>query len=283
MMQIGEYHSLVACRLTDFGWVLTNEDNEEVLLPKTLANKIIEQGDSIDVFLFKDSDNRLTATMQTPKIRLNEFAFLKVTQINKAGAFLDWGLDKELLLPYREQTQKLVEGQSYVVRLVYDDKTERLFASMRINKYIVYEPITVSEGEKVDVLIYDENTMGYKAIIEDVHQGFIYRNQVFQTIDIGIKTTAWVKQIREDGKIDLLLQEEGYQGIPKAAEKILSLLEDHNNFLPLHDKSDAQDIVDTLQMSKKQFKQAIGYLYKRNIINILPNKGIQKRQAIGDE
>ncbi len=277
MMQIGEYHNLEAYRLTDFGWVLTNEDNEEVLLPKTLANKTIEQGDSIDVFLFKDSENRLTATMQTPKIRLNEFAFLKVTQINKAGAFLDWGLDKELLLPYREQTQKLVEGQSYVVRLVYDDKTERLFASMRINKYIVYEPITVVEGEKVDVLIYDENTMGYKAIIEDVHQGFIYRNQVFQTIDIGIRTTAWVKQIREDGKIDLLLQEEGYQGIPQAAEKILSLLEAHNNFLPLHDKSDAKDIVDTLQMSKKQFKQAVGYLYKRNIINILPKKGIQKR------
>ncbi len=277
MMQIGEYHSLEAYRLTDFGWVLTNEDNEEVLLPKTLANKTIEQGDGVDVFLFKDSENRLTATMQTPKIRLNEFAFLKVTQINKAGAFLDWGLDKELLLPYREQTQKLVEGQSYVVRLVYDDKTERLFASMRINKYIVYEPITVAEGEKVDVLIYDENTMGYKAIIEDVHQGFIYRNQVFQTIDIGIRTTAWVKQIREDGKIDLLLQEEGYQGIPQAAEKILSLLEAHNNFLPLHDKSDAKDIVDTLQMSKKQFKQAVGYLYKRNIINILAKKGIQKR------
>ncbi len=277
MMQIGEYHSLEAYRLTDFGWVLANEDNEEVLLPKTLANETIEQGDNVDVFLFKDSENRLTATMQTPKIRLNEFAFLKVTQINKAGAFLDWGLDKELLLPYREQTQKLVEGQSYVVRLVYDDKTERLFASMRINKYIVYEPITVSEGEKVEVLIYDENPMGYKAIIEDVHQGFIYRNQVFQTIDIGTKITAWVKQIREDGKIDLLLQEEGYQGIPQAAEKILNSLENHDNFLPLHDKSDAREIVETLQMSKKQFKQAIGYLYKRNIINMLPNKGIQKR------
>ncbi len=276
MMQIGEYHNLQAYRLTDFGWVLSNEDNEEVLLPKTLASKTIEEGDNVEAFLFKDSENRLTATMQTPKIRLNEFAFLKVTQINKAGAFLDWGLDKELLLPYGEQTQKLVEGQSYVVRLVYDDKTERLFASMRINKYLVHEPITVSEGDKVEILIYDENVIGYKAVIEDVHQGFLYKNQVFQSVSIGTRITAWVKQIREDGKIDLLLQEEGYQGIPKAAEKILSLLKDYNNFLPLHDKSNAKDITNTLQMSKKQFKQAIGYLYKRKIINILPNKGIQK-------
>lgn len=276
MIQIGEFHQLKALRLTDYGWVLQNTEEDEVLLPKTLANKDIVANEEVRVFVFKDSDNRITATMQTPKIRLNEFAFLKVNQINKAGAFLDWGLDKDLLLPYREQSGHLTEGESYVVRLVYDGKTDRLFASMRVNKYVITSPITIAEGEKVDILIYDQNAIAYKAIINNAHTGLVYKNQVFQPLQIGTATQAWVKQVREDKKIDLILRQEGYGHIPQQAQRILEAIEQNNGFLPLHDKSVPKVITNTLQMSKKQFKQAVGYLYKRKLIKIHAYKGISK-------
>lgn len=276
MIQIGEFHQLKALRLTDYGWVLQNTEEDEVLLPKTLANKDIVANEEVRVFVFKDSDNRITATMQTPKIRLNKFAFLKVNQINKAGAFLDWGLDKDLLLPYREQSGHLTEGESYVVRLVYDGKTDRLFASMRVNKYVITSPITIAEGEKVDILIYDQNAIAYKAIINNAHTGLVYKNQVFQPLQIGTATQAWVKQVREDKKIDLILRQEGYGHIPQQAQRILEAIEQNNGFLPLHDKSAPKVITNTLQMSKKQFKQAVGYLYKRKLIKIHAYKGISK-------
>lgn len=276
MIQIGEFHQLKALRLTDYGWVLQNTEEDEVLLPKTLANKDIVANEEVRVFVFKDSDNRITATMQTPKIRLNKFAFLKVNQINKAGAFLDWGLDKDLLLPYREQSGHLTEGESYVVRLVYDGKTDRLFASMRVNKYVITSPITIAEGEKVDILIYDQNAIAYKAIINNAHTGLVYKNQVFQPLQIGTATQAWVKQVREDKKIDLILRQEGYGHIPQQAQRILEAIEQNNGFLPLHDKSVPKVITNTLQMSKKQFKQAVGYLYKRKLIKIHAYKGISK-------
>ncbi|MGM0497479.1 MAG: CvfB family protein, partial [Bacteroidota bacterium] len=196
------------------------------------------------------------------------FAPLKVTSVTDFGAFVDWGIAKELLVPFREQDKKLREGEYAVIYLFYDEVSERLVGSAKVRKFIDKENIKVEEGEKVDVLVYDETELGYKVIVNNLHDGLIYQNEVFQEVHIGDKLAAYVKKIRPDGKIDLQLQPFGYSKVAPNAEEILQVLKNNDGWLPLTDKSTPEEIKEKLNMSKKTFKKAIGDLYKNKIIEL---------------
>lgn len=274
MIQLGEFNELEIIRITDYGWFLEDEEGEEVLLPNKFVTEDMEAGMKIKVFIFKDSEDRITATTQEPLIMLNEFACLKVKDVNKIGAFMEWGMDKDLLVPFREQHSKMQPGEKYVVRLIHDDKTERLFATERLNKYLETDHITVKEGEEVEIIIIQETDLGFKAIIEDAHLGLIYKNEVFRPLNIGDRMKAWVKSVREDDKIDLSLQKQGYGNIEPAAASILEMMKQNEGFLAITDKSKPEEITALLKMSKKSFKKAIGNLYKQKLI-LLEKNGIR--------
>jgi len=274
MLQLGEINELTIIRITDHGWFLEDEDENEVLLPNKFCTEEMKPDDKIKVFIFKDSEDRVTATTQEPMIRLNEFACLKVKDVNKYGAFMEWGLDKDLMVPFSEQHSKMNVDEEHVVRLVHDEKTDRLFATARLNKYLEFDHLTVKPNEEVEILILEETDIGFKAIIEDAHLGLIYKSDVFQPLKKGDQMKAWIKLIREDGKIDLNLQKFGYGNIEPSAQKVVDVLKKNDGFLPLHDKSNPQEIVDLLKMSKKTFKKSIGSLYKQKLIK-LENNGIR--------
>lgn len=274
MIQLGEYNELAAKRQTDNGWYLVDDEDNEVLMPKKYVPENCEEGTQVNVFVYKDSEDRIVATTDTPLISINEFAFLEVKDVNKFGAFLEWGMEKDLMVPFSEQQNRISAGDSVVVRLVLDEKTERLYGTTRLNKYLVTEHIVVKEGEEVDAIIIDESDLGFKAIIEDAHQGLLYKSETFRTLEIGDKLKVWVKKIRADGKIDLSLQQQGYESIEPAAQKILDALEKNDGFLGLHDKSHPLEIAETLHMSKKVFKKALGTLYSKRLIS-LEDKGIR--------
>jgi len=268
MLQLGEINELTIIRITDHGWFLEDEEENEVLLPNKFCTEEMKAGDKIKVFIFKDSEDRVTATTQEPMISLNEFACLKVKDVNKFGAFMEWGLDKDLMVPFSEQHQKMNVDEEHVVRLVHDEKTDRLFASARLNRYLEVDYLTVKPNEEVEILILEETDIGFKAIIEDAHMGLIYKSDVFQPLKKGDRLKAWIKLIREDGKIDLSLQKFGYGNVEPSSQKILDVLKENEGYLPLHDKSNPQEIVQLLNMSKKTFKKAIGSLYKQRYIKL---------------
>jgi len=274
MLQLGEFNELKAKRSTDNGWYLIDEEDNEVLLPNKYIPDSFKEEDEINVFLYKDSEDRIVATTEIPKIVVNEFACLQVKQVNKVGAFLDWGLEKDLMVPFSEQKNKMQEGEFYVVRLVHDTKSDRLFASSKLNKYLIKDHMVVATGDQVEAIIVDESDLGYQAIIEDAHLGLLYRSETFRTLEVGEKLNVYVKKIREDGKIDLSLEQEGIGKIEPSAQKILDKLKENDGFLELHDKSHPMIIAETLEMSKKTFKKAIGNLYKKRLI-VLEKKGIR--------
>lgn len=274
MLQLGEYNELKAHRSTDNGWYLVDEENNEVLLPNKYVPEEFKEGNAINVFLYKDSEDRIVATTQKPKIVVNEFACLQVKQVNKFGAFLDWGLEKDLMVPFSEQKNKMQEGESHVVRLVHDTKSDRLFASAKLNKYLIKDHMVVASGDEAEAIIVDESDLGYQAIIEDAHLGLLYRNETFRTLEIGDRLNVFIKKIREDGKIDLTLEKPGFAKVEPSAQKILNKLKENDGFLDLHDKSHPLLIAETLEMSKKTFKKAIGNLYKQRLI-ILEKNGIR--------
>nr|WP_282706957.1 S1-like domain-containing RNA-binding protein [Natroniella acetigena] len=204
----------------------------------------------------------------TPKAKVGEFAYLKVKDVNRVGAFLDWGLEKDLFVPFAEQEGKMKEGKSYVVGVFLDQQTDRITASQRLDKFIEQEQIELSEGDEVELLIYRFTDLGVKVIINNKYYGLIYNDDLYRELEVGQETTGYIKKIREDNKIDVSLRKIGYGRIEDAKEKILKQLVAEDGFLPLHDKSSPQAIKDRLQMSKGSFKKAIGGLYKEKIIDI---------------
>ena len=239
-------------------------------------------GDRIKVFIYHDKQGRKIASRREAKITLNQFASLKVKNLTSVGAFMDWGLDKDLLVPYQEQAEAMREGQFYMVYLYLDPKTERLVASSRINSYLDNENLTVDEGDEVALMIWEMTDLGYNVIINQKHKGLLYQNEIFTHIKTGAHHKGYIYKIREDNKIDVRLQKTGYQIVEPSAKKILDILHDLGGFLPLHDKSDPEDIRDRLQMSKKTFKKAVGHLYKEQII-YLTAKGIYLIDEEGEE
>lgn len=271
MFQLGTYHTLNVARSTPHGYILQNtssRDDSEVLLPTSLANRDLQKGENVRVFIYKDGEERITATMQEPKVTLHEVAFLEVKDANRYGAYLDWGLDKDLFVPHREQITKMNQGQSYLVYMYLDEETNRLAASAKIDKYLDNEQITVEEGDKVDLWIWKKTDLGYKVIINNQHEGLIYHDEFFSDVNYGDHTTGYIKKIRRDKKIDVTLRPLGYKKVEPNADHILQRLKQVGGYLDLHDKSDPDEIRNRLEMSKKTFKKAIGRLYKQELIRI---------------
>ena len=270
MIEIGKHNVLKAIRLTPPGMFLAEEGNEEevVLLPNKYIPKDLEVDQEIEVFIYRDSEDRIIATNLEPKIKLHEVACLEVKDVNDHGAFLDWGLEKDLMVPYREQLRKMRAGEKYLVYLYLDEDTNRLAATSKIDRFLEKDDITVKIGDKVDLLIGDKSDLGVNVVINGIHKGLIYQNEIFKKIFIGDKTTGYIKDIRDDGKIDVSLQLQGFRNIDPSAEIVLEKLKASKGFLKLNDSSDPEDIMHKLQMSKKTFKKAIGVLFKQRLISI---------------
>lgn len=273
MINLGEINKLTILRSTDNGFYLIDEEENEVLLPNNYIEKGWGIGDEVEVFVFKDSEDRITATNQTPKIKLNGFALLQVNDINSIGAFLNWGLPKDLFVPFKEQKHKMREGKHYVVTMFLDYESERLVASSKIDTFLEYEEIELTNGQEVDLIIYERTPLGYNCVINGLYKGLIYENEVFRDLNIGEKTTGYIKTLREDNKIDVSLQKVGYVAQDENQEKILNILKGDAGYIGLTDKSKPEDIYEELRMSKKAFKKAIGGLYKQKVI-WLKNDGI---------
>lgn len=274
MIEPGKYHTLKVVRSSDQGFYLTKGEEDAILLPNRYTPAGLQIDDEIDVFVYTDSQGRLIATTLKPKLTLHEFALLQVTSITKFGAFMDWGIAKELLVPFREQEKRLQEGDSAVTYLFYDEVSERLVGSTKIRKFLDNEDISLEVDEQTDILVYEQTDIGYKCIVNNQYEGMIYENEIFQQINIGDKLIAYVKKVRSDGKIDLQIQQPGYSKVAPNAEKILQHLKANNGWLPLTDKSEPEEIKAKFNMSKKTFKKAVGYLYKKQLISI-ENEGIK--------
>jgi len=271
LIEIGKYNDLKILRETSVGLYLGAEDGEDVLLPTRYCPESYEIGDKIRVFVYPDNEGRKIATNLIPKLLVNEFAFLQVKAIETAGAFMDWGLDKDLLVPFREQRQRMEKGRWYVIYLYIDDKTGRLVGTNKIEQRLQNDDLKVQEGDEVELLIMQKTDLGYSAIINHEHKGLIFGNEIFGEINVGQEVTGYIKIIREDNKIDLSLQPIGYQNaIDPNYDLLTRKLMENNGFLSLNDKSTPELIYETLGISKKAFKKTIGALYKQRAIEITP-------------
>ncbi|MER0438909.1 S1-like domain-containing RNA-binding protein [Emticicia sp. W12TSBA100-4] len=268
MLHLGIKNTLRILRGTGVGMFLGDDEGNDVLLPKKYVPENAIVGDDIEVFVYRDSEDRIIATNLEPKIQLNQFACLQVKSVTAIGAFLDWGLEKDLFVPFREQNKKMEEGRWYAVYLYLDEETDRLVASCKVNRYFEKENIDLQIGQEVDLLIFEETDLGLNAIINNKYKGLIYENEIFQRIKIGTRTKGFVKNIRDDNRVDLSLQKQGYANVEPNAERILEKLKANNGFLDVTDKSDANYVMYQLEMSKKTFKKAVGALYRQKVIRI---------------
>lgn len=268
MLTLGTYHTLNVERITPHGYILRSHKGDEVLLPNKLASRELQKGENARAFIFRDGEERVTATMQEPKITLNSIALLTATDVNRHGAFLNWGLDTDLFVPHREQKQRMREGHSYLVYMYLDVRSDRLVATEKIDRFLDNEEITVEEHEEVELWIWDRTDLGYNVIINNKHKGLIYHDEFFTEVNYGERKTGYIKQVRPDNKIDVTLRPIGYDKVEPNAQKILDQLKKSGGYLDLHDKSDPEEIRRRLEMSKKTFKKAIGQLYRKKIIRI---------------
>lgn len=270
MIEIGKYNTLEILRQTKVGLFLGNgNESEDLLLPNKYVPKQFEIGDEITVFVYLDHEERPVATTLQPYILLNEFALLRVNYTNRVGAFMDWGLEKDILVPFKEQAREMEKGKRYLVYLYLDEKTNRLVASSKTNQFLDNENLTVEKGEEVDLIVSHITDLGINVIINGKHKGLLYKDEVYDdSIRTGDKLRGFIKTIRPDHKIDVALQVQGYESIEPNAQKILGELKANRGFLRLNDNSHPEDIKVVLQMSKKTFKKAIGALYKDRLIEI---------------
>jgi predicted RNA-binding protein (virulence factor B family) len=268
MVQLGHKTSLRIVKKTDFGYFLDGGEKGEILMPNRYVTPEMIVDNYVDVFIFLDGEERIVATTETPYAQEGEFGWMKVNKIESVGAFLDWGVSKELLVPFSEQKIKMEEGRYYLVYVYLDKLTDRLAATMKVEKFLDKSPSDYKVNDQVDLLIWTATDVGYKAIINGKHQGVIYKNEIFKPIHTGQKMVGYIKKVREDGKIDLALDPLGYVKIDAQAQKVLDLLHKSKGKLPYNDKTDPEVIYKIFGMSKKVFKQAIGTLYKQKQITI---------------
>lgn len=276
-IQVGNYNTLRVSRKVEFGFYL-DDGGEGILLPKRFAPRDLRIGDEIRVFVYHDSDNRLIATTQTPKAVVGEIAKMKVVSVTKQGAFLDWGLMKDLFVPASKQISGMRLGGEYLVMLYIDEMTGRVAATEKVENLMSNEILTVKEMELVDLLAYRTSELGYVMIINNKHIGILHGNEVFRKLEIGDMVKGFIKKIRPDNKIDLVLGKPGFDKVEDEGEKILRLLGENNGYLPYHDKSDPEDIYAFFGMSKKTFKMTTGNLYKQHKI-AFTKTGIQLTEA----
>ncbi len=273
-IQLGRYNQLEVVKEVDFGLYLDGGNAGEILLPARYVPEGCKPGDMLNVFIYLDNEERLIATTLEPYVQVGEFAHLEVAWVNEYGAFLDWGLMKDLFVPFREQKMKMLKGHKYIVHAHVDEDSYRIMASAKVERYLSKEQPAYQPGAEVDVLVWQKTDLGFKVIVENQFSGLLYRNELFQHVETGMRLRAYVKQVREDGKIDLALQKAGAKKVDDFSEVLLQYIKDHDGHTPLNDKSNAEDIYDTFNVSKKTFKKAVGDLYKKRLV-VLEEGGIR--------
>jgi predicted RNA-binding protein (virulence factor B family) len=264
-VEVGKYNTLKVTRKVDFGFYL-DDGGEGILLPKRFVPRSLRIGDEVEVFVYHDSDNRLIATTQKAKAVVGEIVKMKCISVTGLGAFLDWGLMKDLFVPKSKQLGGMREGAEYLVKLYIDEQTGRVAATEKIDFLLSNDELTVKEKDIVELMVYRQSELGYVMIINNLHTGLLHSNEVYTTLNVGDKMQGFIKTIRPDNKIDVVLGKPGYQKVEDEAGKILRLLDENNGYLPYHDKSDPQEIYDFFGMSKKVFKMTTGALYKQQKI-----------------
>ncbi|HED15881.1 MAG TPA: GntR family transcriptional regulator [Gammaproteobacteria bacterium] len=268
MVEIGKKNRLRVVKKVDFGLYLDGEDLGEILLPGRYVPESCHIGDMLEVFVYTDSDDLLIATTETPHVMVNQCALLKVVEVNQAGAFLDWGLPKDLILPYSEQQTPVDAGQSVIVYVFLDESTDRLAASTKLGNYLAETSTWFKPNQGVDLLICGQSDLGYKAVINNSHLGLLFKNEVFTSLEIGKRTKGYIKSMRDDHKIDLALQLSNQDSREALSDKILSYLKNHEGVSTLTDKSPPGEIYRQFSVSKASYKRALGSLYKQKLIRI---------------
>lgn len=272
-IKLGKYNQLEVVKEVDFGVYLNGDEDGEILLPKRYVPEGTKPGDILNVFIYLDMEERLVATTLQPYVQVGEFACLEVAWVNQFGAFLNWGLMKDLFVPFREQKMKMQKGKRYVVYVHLDEESYRIVASAKVEHFLSTEKPDYQPGQEVEVLVWQRTDLGYKVIVENKFSGMLYHNEIFQPLEVGMRLTAFVKQVRPDGKIDLVLQKAGARKVDDFSEVLWQYIKDNDGFTPLNDKTDAEVIYHTFGVSKKTFKKAVGDLYKKRRI-ILKEDGI---------
>ena len=271
---LGKYNQLEVVKEVDFGVYLNGGDDGEILLPSRYVPEGCKPGDMLNVFIYLDNEERLIATTLQPKVQVDEFACLEVAWVNEFGAFLDWGLMKDLFVPFREQKMKMQKGHRYVVHAHVDEDSYRIMASAKVEKFLSKEMPPYQPGEEVEVMAWQKTDLGFKVIVDNLYGGLVYQKEIYKPLEPGMKMTAYVRQVREDGKIDLTLQKDGLQKVGDFAEVLLQFIKDQGGHTHLNDKSAAEDIYEAFGVSKKTFKKAVGDLYKKRLI-LLVEDGIR--------
>ena len=266
-LKLGSVNRLIVMRFTDHGAYLSGGP-EGILLPRKYVSEDLKEGDEIDVFVYLDNEERLVATTETPFAQVGDFAWLEVAWVNNYGAFLDWGLMKDLFVPFREQKMKMQKGKSYLVHVHLDPETYRIMASAKIERYLWTDFPPYHGGDEVQLLIWQKTDLGFKAIVDNKYAGLLFDDEIFRYLHSGDHVTAYVKQVRPDGKIDLSLQKKGQKAVIDFSETLLQHLQNNSGHTALCDKSPADEIYSVFGISKKVFKKAVGDLYKRHLITI---------------
>lgn len=272
MIEIGHYNNLRISKFVDFGLYLDDGDGGEILLPKRYVPEDVDVDDYIDVFIYVDSDDTLIATTLKPLAIVGEASYLRVAEVNKIGAFLDWGLPKDVLVPYGEQHREMEVGRSYIVYLYIDKYADRIVASSKINKFIKDEATCYENGQEVDLMIAGKTDLGYKAIINNQHFGMLFENDVFQNLKFGLKLKGYIKNVRDDNKIDLTLKLINKESRDSLTEKIIHHLKNNDGQSTITDKSRPEVIYKQFAVSKSNYKKALGGLYKKRLISIDKDK-----------
>lgn len=277
MLEIGKFNVLKVAKEVPFGMYLES-DKGEILLPLKYIPEGTQVGDEVKVFVYKDSEDRLIATNLMPKGVVGEFSCMTVKDVNVTGAFLDWGLVKDLLVPFKEQHIPMKKGQDYVVRVCLDPKNDRIIGVSKLGAFLSKDVPDVTEGEEVDLLIYEFTDLGIMAIVNNKYKGMIYKNEVFTSLKVGQQLKGYIKKIREDYKLDVTIYKPGYESVMDSKDVVLQKLKLNKGFLPLSDNSSPEEIKEELQMSKKTFKKAIGGLFKEGVIDLGP-EGIKLKKV----
>ncbi|QDO94726.1 GntR family transcriptional regulator [Formosa sediminum] len=268
MIHLGEYNTLTILRDTEPGLFLGDNEGNDVLLPNRYVPETFEIGDNIEVFIYLDNEERIIATTDKPYITKGDYALLRCNQTNDFGAFLDWGLVKELFCPFKEQAFKMKKGGWYLVYCYEDEKSNRLVASSKTNQFLSNKDLTVQAFDEVDLIVSHPSDIGMNVIVNKTHTGLIFKDDIFQDLSVGDRLKGIVKKVRPDNKLDIMLGKIGYRSIEPNADLIMKELEDNSGYLNLTDKSAPEAIKEALHMSKKNFKKAVGTLYKKRLIEI---------------
>lgn len=267
-VRLGRYNQLEVVKEVDFGVYLDGGDDGEILLPARYVPEDCQPGDMLNVFIYLDNEERLVATTLTPYAQVGDFAYLEVAWTNQYGAFLDWGLMKDLFVPFREQKNKMEKGERYVVHVHLDEDSYRIMASAKVERYLSSDMPPYHPGDGVEILVWQRTDLGYKVIVDNRFGGLIYATDVVRPLSTGTKTEAYVRQVRPDGKIDIVLQPDGPRKVDDFAEVLLDYIRQHDGFTTFQDKTPAEDIYATFGVSKKTFKKAVGDLYKKHLVTL---------------